>query len=66
MARRSTVRRVEEFVLPGSELVDIAPPELSRHGVSGGACGLLRGEPDEKRTSIRMRECSRMRDEGRA
>jgi hypothetical protein len=27
---------------------------------------LLRGEQDEKRTSIRMRECSRMRDEGRA
>jgi len=27
---------------------------------------MLRGEQDEKRTSIRMRECSRMRDEGRA
>src|SRR6266568_4818513 len=27
---------------------------------------LLRGELDEKRASIRMRECSRMRDEGRA
>ena len=27
---------------------------------------LLRGEHDEKRTSIRMRECSRMCDEGRA
>jgi len=27
---------------------------------------LLGGEQDEKRTSIRMRECSRMRDEGRA
>ena len=27
---------------------------------------LLRGDQDEKRTSIRMRECSRMRDEGRA
>ena len=27
---------------------------------------LLRGEQDEKRASIRMRECRRMRDEGRA
>jgi hypothetical protein len=31
-----------------------------------GGDRLLRGEQDEKRTSIRMRECSRMRDEGRA
>ena len=34
-----------------------AKVELTQHGV-------LRGKQDEKSTSIRMRECRRMRDEG--
>ena len=31
-----------------------------------GGPGLLRGEQDEKRASIRIRKCRRMRDGGRA
>ena len=31
-----------------------------------GAVGVLSGKQDEKSTSIRMRKCRRIRDEGRA
>jgi hypothetical protein len=33
---------------------------------SGAETNSLSGKQDEKSTSIRMRECRRMRDEGRA
>jgi hypothetical protein len=64
-ARRRRLTRAEKDTIRGGG----RRPSGNRHGVrrlTMTGAGLLRGKQDENSTSIGMRKCRRMRDEGRA